>query len=434
MRVIPKLLAAGILAIAIGGIPGPDINAQVADERLRLSFTHRMRIETTDRAVCLNADGNCGSSYLRNRLSLKARSAPARHVELTAQLTNEFRYYFVPENVDFSFHEVFVDLLYLRCDSVANLPLAISIGRQNLKFGEGFVVIDGTPLDGSRSIYFNAVMADWTVTPGHSITLAYVNQPVEEKYLPLIDDQNTKLVEQPEEAVLAYYSGLWGKQALQAYVIHKDVEQTADHPAGRQTSCAGARVQAPVASRFTLVGESALQFGTSGESDQHAFGGYGYTEYATGWRLGLPKTISVGGILLSGDDITTTDDEGWEPLFGRWPKWSESYIYTQVRERGVAYWTNLTSVFLRTTVPITAEVVLSLDFHHLTSPQFPDPQREFPGGSGTHRGDLFIGKLTYQVNSHLSGHFLFERFVPGDFYFAAADGYGWARMEMILGF
>jgi len=434
MSVSLKLLLAGFLAIAMGGLTGSGAHAQVEGERLKLSFTHRMRIETADRAACLDADGNCGSSYIRNRMCLKARTVPARHLELTAQLTNEFRYYLVPENVDFSLHEVFVDLLYLRCDSVANLPLALSIGRQNVIFGEGFIVIEGTPLDGSRSIYFNAARADWAMAPGHSLSLVYVNQPVKDKYLPRIHDQDAKLIEQPEEAVIAYYSGLWEKCNLQAYFIHKDVESTADHPIGRRINGIGGRSQIPVASRITLVGEAAFEFGTTGESNQHAFGGYGYTEYTTGWPMRLPKTITVGAIHLSGDDTATNDDEGWEPLFGRWPKWSESYIYTQIRERAVAYWTNLSSISLRTTVPITGELLLSLDYHHLTAPRRADPLREFPGGTGSHRGDLFIGKLTYQVNSHLSGHFLFERFVPGDFYFADADGYGWARMEMMLAF
>jgi hypothetical protein len=434
MRVKLKLAVAGFSVIAMGSIAGSEINAQVGSERLQFSFTHRMRIETTDRAVCLDADGGCGTSYLRNRMSIKARTFPTRQLELTAQLTNEFRYYLVPENVDFSFHEIFVDLMYVRWDSVANVPLALSVGRQNLTFGEGFVVMDGTPLDGSRSVCFNAARADWTIALGHSLSLVYVNQPVKDKYLPLIHDQNARLIEQPEVAAIAYYSSSWKKSTLQAYFIHKDVESTADYPVGRQISCPGVRLQVPIASRITLVGEGAYQFGTSGEADQRAHGAYGYTEYATGWPMRLPKTITVGGIHLTGDDITTKDDEGWDPLFGRWPKWSESYIYTQIHERAVAYWTNLTSVFLRTTVPVATDLLLSLDYHHLTAPQRPDPQRDFPGGSGTHRGDLFIGKLSYQMNSHLSGHFLFEKFAPGDFYFADADCYGWVRMEMMLRF
>lgn len=425
---------AGCMVIALINISGPEIRAEDGIKRVQLSFTHRMRIETTDRAVGLDANGNGGTSYLRNRASIKARALPASRLEITAQLTNEFRYYFVPEDIDFSLHEVFVDLLYAKWDSVANLPLALSIGRQNLSFGEGFIVIDGTPLDGSRSIYFNAARADWAIAPGHSMSLAYVNQPVEDKYLPLIHDQDAKLIEQPQQALIAYYSRSWGNGNLQAYFIRKESGHTTEYADARQVNCPGIRLQLPITARATLVGEGAYQIGTNGASDQQGYGGYGYAEYTTGWPIHLPKTFSIGGVHLSGDDPATDDDEGWEPVFGRWPKWSESYIYTLIRERSVAYWTNLTSVFIRTTVPVATDLVLSLDYHHLSAPQTSDPAKAFPGGSGTHRGDLLIGKLTYHVSPHLTGHVLFERFAPGDFYFTGADSYGWMRMEVMLRF
>lgn len=424
----------GCVWIILCGITGPEAHAQPGIKRFQFSLTHRTRIETSNRAVCLDANGGCGSSYLRNRMSFRVQARPASRLELTAQLTNEYRYYFAPENADFSFHEVFVDQFYARLDSLANLPLALSVGRQNLTFGEGFVVIDGTPLDGSRSIYFNAVRADWTLAPGHSVSLVYVNQPVKDKYLPLIHDQEVKLIEQPERAAFAYYSRSWGNSTLQAYFIHKEVGRTADFPDSRQINCPGIRLQLPIAAHVTLVGEGAYQIGTNGASDLQGYGSYGYAEYATGWPIHLPKTITVGGVYLSGNDLATPDDEGWEPLFGRWPKWSESYIYTQIRERSVAYWTNLTSVFLRTSVPITTDLVLSLDYHHLAAPEPSDPVKAFPGGSGTHRGDLFIGKLAYQVYPRLTGHVLFEGFAPGDFYFVGADSYGWMRMEVMLRF
>lgn len=424
----------GCVGIVFINVSGPGTHAEDVINRLQLSLTHRMRIETTDRGVGLDAEGNGGLSYLRNRTSIKAKTFPASRLELTTQLTNEFRYYFVPEDIDFSLHEVFVDLLYAKWDRVAKLPLALSIGRQNLSFGEGFVVIDGTPLDGSRSIYFNAARADWTFAPAHSVSLTYVNQPVKDKYLPLIHDQDANLIEQPQQALIVYYSRSWGKSNLQAYFIHKESEHTAEFSDARQVNCPGIRLQWPITARATLVGEGAYQIGTNGASDQQGYGGYGYAEYATGWPIRLPKTVSVGGVYLSGDDPATDDDEGWEPVFGRWPKWSESYIYTLIRERSVAYWTNLTSVFIKTTVPVATDIALSLDYHRLAAPEISDPAKAFPGGSGTRRGDLLIGRLTYQISPHLSGHVLFERFAPGDFYLTGADSYGWMRMEVMLRF
>ena len=78
-----------IVLIVLINITGPEAHAQPGTKRLQLSLTHRMRIETSDRAVCLDAHGDCGSSYLRNRTSVKAWTVPAHGLEVTAQLTNE---------------------------------------------------------------------------------------------------------------------------------------------------------------------------------------------------------------------------------------------------------------------------------------------------------------------------------------------------------
>ena len=125
MRGRLRLALFGIAVIALTCATGPSVSAQVSGERVRISYTQRLRIETTNRAVGLDDSADGGTSYVRNRTSIMARTFPVNRLEITAQLTNEFRYHFVPENVDFSWHEVFVDLLYAKWDSVANLPLSL---------------------------------------------------------------------------------------------------------------------------------------------------------------------------------------------------------------------------------------------------------------------------------------------------------------------
>jgi hypothetical protein len=362
------------------------------------------------------------------------QSFPRPQWELTARLTNEFRYHFVPENTDFTWHEVFVDLLYLKWDSVGGTPISLKLGRQEITFGEWFIFAEGTPLDGSRSIYFNAARVDATMGKGHTLTLVYVDQPEQDKYLPLIHDQYARLLEQEERAIVAHLSGAWRKVGWQAYYIYKHARNNGASLPERGIHAPGLHLQTPLSAQLTAVVEAAAQFGTVGDEDHRAIGGYAYGEYRTGWPEKLPRAFAAGMIHLSGDDFTTAKDEGWDPLFGRWPKWSESYIYTLTRERGVAYWTNLSSFFARTAIPISPDLLLALDYHHLTAPEHGAPTRAFPGGAGNVRGDLVIAKLSYQLTPHLSGHMQWERFEPGEFYFDGADGYGWARFEMMLKF
>ena len=56
----------------------------------------------------------------------------------------------------------------------------------------------------------------------------------------------------------------------------------------------------------------------------------------------------------------------------------------------------------------------------------------FLSGDGTNRGGLVIGKVSYKISDNVTGHILWEHFSPGDFYVDGADGYHWARMEILF--
>ena len=49
-----------------------------------------------------------------------------------------------------------MDNLYVNWDRPAGFPVSFRVGRQDLTYGRGFVILDGTPLDGSRSVYSDA--------------------------------------------------------------------------------------------------------------------------------------------------------------------------------------------------------------------------------------------------------------------------------------
>lgn len=60
------------------------------------------------------------------------------------------------------------------------------IGRQDFlgAYGEGFLSLDGTPGDGSRTAYFNAAKAVWRINDGNSVGLIYLSDPKSDTYLP----------------------------------------------------------------------------------------------------------------------------------------------------------------------------------------------------------------------------------------------------------
>jgi len=337
---------------------------------------------------------------------------PTDRFELAFKLPNAFRNYFVPENYHSTSHELFVDQLYAKARLNPSLPLTVTAGRQNMILGEGFVMMDGSPLDGSRSIYFNALRCDYDFAPGRTLTLFYSYQDDEDDALPIVNNQDQHLVEQPEEGFGVYFTGQSDPLDLQVYFIRKNIKKRSgsSYPTS-EINCLGARAKYALLSHATATIEAAYQIGKLGDWDRRAFGGYGYLDYKTNWPDCLPQMVTVGGIFLSGDDPDTDDWESWDPLFSRWPKWSESYIYTLIPEEGVAHWQNLASVWSRASFTLSDALIFRLDYHHLMSSQV--CSNSSYRGDGKTRGELLIGKLMYVLNPRLTGHLLWEQLQLG---------------------
>jgi len=126
--------------------------------------------------------------------------------------------------------------------------------------------------------------------------------------------------------------------------------------------------------------------------------------------------------------------EGWDPLFSRWPKWSESYIYALIIEQDgkVAYWSNFISMYESMKIRFTSQFSLILTNHHLYADKNAPPDKLFPGGSGKNRGSLWIAKAVVRINRNLAGHLVYETFSPGSFYSPDASRYYWVRFELKL--
>ncbi|HLP45926.1 MAG TPA: alginate export family protein [Candidatus Kapabacteria bacterium] len=432
LRMIWVMLSVGWVVGIFNGILNGILNAEEPANGLskwQINFSERFRMESWDNAVNLDKNAGDATAYTRNRTSLSLRWLPKGDLEFSVKLTNEFRNYLTPKTNKFKFHEVFVDLLYVKWADVARLPLTFTLGRQNITLGEGFVVMDGSPLDGSRSIYFNAVRADYRFNDKHGLMAFYCYQPEIDDILPIINSQDAPMLEQPEQGFGLYYTGKFNKSSLEIYTLKKDIKGTLKRPIKSDIYSFGARLILPLVPRLSITGEGAYQFGTYGDFDRSAVGGYFHLDYKIDEKIPLVRTLTLGGIYLGGDDPATTEIEGWDPLFSRWPKWSESYIYTLIREHSVAYWSNLNSLYVSLLLDFTERMNLVLTWHHLGANE--RNLAAFPGGSGNARGDLLIGRLDFIINRYFSGHFLWEHFSPGNFYFKEAARYNWLRFELM---
>lgn len=395
-------------------------------------FSERIRLVTWDNAVTLGAAPG-DTTFSRTLTALGGTWRPGGEFDLSFELANEFRYYWKPDR-SFTLHEVFIRRLFARWSRPGGSPYTVTLGRQNLMLGEGFLIMDGNPLDGSRSVYFNAARVDLHLGPEGKDTLTgFAAFQPETDPLPTLNNKDSPLVEQPQRGFGLYYVRPRAGARLEGYVVHKREQPGDRYEVRSQITAAGSRAVVPLAERVTGMAEGALQWGRREEASVRAWGGHARVTWAPETRLPLPARLVIGGVYLSGDDPATDRWEGWNPLFSRWPKWSESYLYTLIPEQDgrPAYWTNWTSLNGALGFDLARDVELELVYHRLGAAHPHSAASPLPGGRGTRRGNLMQSILTWRVRPHWSGHVRVEHFRPGNFYRTDAEAYTWARVELM---
>ncbi len=409
------------------------VDSFYGSNKINFEFTERIRYINWDNAIDLNSDKSDKFSFTRQKTTFSLSWKPSSKIDFKFKLTNENRVYFLPDNRDYNIDEIIFDQLYIKLSKLFELPFSITAGRQNIIMGEGFLLLDYSPLDGSRSVYFNALRGDYKLNKNSKIMAFYGYQDVNDNYLPIINSLDKNLIENPEEAYAVYYSGIFNKVNIETYYIRKNIKDMLINENLSGINTIGFRSIINFKKSLSLTTEAAYQTGFKDILDRSAIGGYFHLDYKL-IKKSFKPVITFGGFYLSGDNQKTEKYEGWDPLFSRWPKWSESYIYTLIKENSVAYWSNISSLYVGLKIPFSNRIKLNLTGHLLSAPEFSIPKDGFLNGTGKNRGLLFTSKLNLKLNKYLTGHIVFESFKPGNFYVDGASSYRWLRFELLYKF
>jgi hypothetical protein len=411
-------LALGTLASTIAAGDTPPAN------KLELGFEERVRSENWDNSTDFNEQAVDARHQWRFRTRAWAKLSTGANTEFVLGLANESRKLTTPP-VALAMDETIFETLYL--DHRFSDGASMRVGRQNLTRGDGFILMDGGPLDGSRVAYFNALDLGWTSGKSR-LDLLIISDPYRDQYLPCIHDRNKSLIEWDENALGLYWTDASrAKTTLDAYYFYK--AETGDTRAltnaarqgDRMFHTLGARCTRDFAGEWSVKAELAGQ--TGGQQPGSGIRAWGaQTSVKKSAACATKPAILLGWTGLSGDDPATTASEGWDPLFSRYPKWSELYIYTLGSERGAAYWTNLS--MWQAEVRLTPVKPLDLRATYCRLDAF----HRFPGkpaiyASGTHRGDLYEARADLKLNDNWRGHVVGEHLKPGDFYVGTDAGW-----------
>jgi hypothetical protein len=412
--------------------------------------------------------------FQRYRLRAWGQYAPTEHIAIGARLMWEGRHYTLPPESAFGptsfpagmgFEQwysggVLFDGLTLDFKKIANTPVSIKAGRQDIILGNGWLVLDGTPIDGSRTIYLDSVRATYEAESiKTTLDLIYIDQYANTDRFPMplngeIEDQT----EQFETGAIAYLrnKSLIKDTDLDGYFIWKnnDPNYTPGNyrvnngypfpspPDNGEVYAVGARIDSKAIPNWTLRAEAAGEWGDSIDylggprQDIAAFGFNGRAMY--NFNDPMANRVHFDLEYLSGDDPSTSNNEAFDPLWGRWPQWSELYIYQWPLDSRVGQATNLLRLNAGWMIKVHPTTEITLDYHALwaieESTRTP-AQLANISQDGKFRGNLFTAWLKTKLNKNVSGHLVAEYLDPGSFYAAnRQDGSYFLRAELMLAF
>jgi hypothetical protein len=455
-RPLPTILACLLLLGPIGPAfaattePGPAVFDWGADLRLRQIFIGN---------VGLNEHSPIADrTFQRYRTRIWGRYSPTDWLDADARLIWEGRHYNKPDVWPVPGFEtwysggVLFDRLSLTFNEPAGLPVKLKLGRQDLIFGHGWLVLDGTPLDGSRTIYFDAARATVDLEAiDTTLDLVYIDQNADTGRFPQalngdVEDQT----EQYETGVIAYARNrsLLPEAVVDGYFIYKHdrrnptplrlrVNNGAPFPSPSDAGdiyTVGLRMDGPLAPRWDLRAEGAYQWGRLNARPLSAFGINARLQYS--FDDALKNRLHADFEYLSGDDPGDGTDQAFDPLWGRWPQWSELMIYQWPLDTRVAQASNLLRLNLGWAAQVHPTSLLTFDYHALFANQESTrtlAQLANISGDGRFRGHLLTAWLKTKLNEHVAGHLVAEYLAPGDFYarHRRDDAY-FVRAEVVL--
>jgi hypothetical protein len=367
------------------------------------------------------------TNWQRIRTRWWSTITPVKNVDLNFRVEWEGRHYSAPDTItpDWNKEQVTIDNANIKLTEVLDTPLTLTLGRQDILLGDGWLVMDGTPMDGSRTSFFDAARATYNFKEINTTAdFIYINQTAKGDALiePLLDF-HTNVIEQDEQGFIFWLTNKSIKNTeLNGYYMYKDNERVAANGDNGHIHTFGARVAQQLDEHWKYRAEGAAEFGTRNGEDLLAFGFNSRLTY--GFNDPNSNELRVSYEYLSGDNPDTKGtNEGWVSMWGRWPQWSDLYGYMMpgTGESRVYESSNLQRLSFGWSMKPTDKLTLSADYHLLFANQNPQEGKAGFSSGGAFRGELITLLATYQFSKHLKGHLLNEFFFPGNFYVAPRD-------------
>lgn len=428
------------------------------DERIRQEYFNNVFNLEEKRP---NREWNFG----RYRSRVWTTLTPCKEFEANIRLGWESRYWFQPGDIpardDYVANNMFFDSLNFKIKQPFGLPVTTTVGRQDIILGDGWLVLDGTPYDGSTSIFFDAIRT--TVDMKEINTTAdiiYVqNYATYNKWLPPEDtrhaaaeiakgNSSSEVAEQDEKGAIFWVANKSIKATeIDGYFIYKHNDAVFAGGDDGDIYTLGSRAVHNIGEHWLAKAEGAMQFGNQKTLYPKFSPAYGTQQklWAGGATTSLTylfndkwnNQLATGYEFLSGDRAGSKGtNEAFNPLWGRWPQWSELMVYNYATETRIANINNLHRVWYGWQADPTKKIQLQARYHLLfTDRNTFEESSPANFGGGCFRGQVVTGLMRYKINRFLSGHLVAEWFKPDGYYSPARDDNAFfTRAELVFAF
>ena len=418
---------------------------------LRLREVYARNIFSLNEQYGDNAAANPGNwnnyHWQRYRTRWSTKWAIDEDIDFNTRLVWEFWGHVAPDDSfspflsekSYDFDEAIFDHMNIQFRNTFDMPLTLTVGRQDIILGTGWLVLDGTPADGSRTIFFDAIRATYDLSETSKVDLIYIQQYDDEaKWLKpfnhgSVDDRRHLTQKQDERAAIVYWHNqLTDIHKNELYYIYKNEENSSWAKDNNQSPGAdadihtiGTRFFANLDENWSYSAEIAKQWGDRNGNSLQALGGNSKLAYA--FNNDAKSELHIGYEYMSGDDPDTRKDEGFDSLWGDWPQSQrggdlQAYMFAFEGD-GIGNVTNLHRFGVGHSFKPAKDWTLLTDYNLMWADEntYGGTSRGPAEGinfsdSGKFRGHMLTGLLTYQCCKNFRTQFLVDYFIPGGYY------------------
>jgi len=378
--------------------------------------------------------------WQRYRARWSTKWALNEDVDFNTRLTWEFWGHCAPDESfssffnekSYDFDEAIFEHFNIQFRNAFDMPLTLTVGRQDIILGTGWLVLDGTPGDGSRTIFFDAIRAQYDLSETTKLDLIYIQQyDDEEKYIKPFNHHAVQdrrhLTQKGDERGFIFYltNKAESGQQQELYYMYKNDEASdwaaAYSPGGQNADIhtIGGRLAGPLDDNWSYSAELAKQFGDRNGNSLQALGGNSKLMYA--FNDDKKNELHVGYEYLSGDDPDSSADEQFDTLWGDWPQYQrggdlQAYLWTFEGATGEV--SNLHRFGVGHSFKPSDVWTIATDYNLMWADENSETGNPIVGfsDSGKFRGHMLTGLATYQCCKNFKTQFLVDYFIPGGYY------------------